>query len=453
MKDAHSRCGIIALRPGAEPVRIAMNTRRRLIAAALASPLVLTGCKVRTINYFPASTAHVRFVNLMLGSTAVDVVEGDTVVFGAIGFEGSTAYADFENTRRTFALRFTGQTTDLASLEVALSGEQSYTLVAFGTTEQPEILMASDVTTSNEGHVQLRLINVALGSPSYDLYITEPDVVFEGSLSPNFVGVQGGSSTTSLRFEQRTYRLRATTNGSLSVAYDSGPVDFTVSSSVDILLYTLGSQALPTAMILDIDGALRRLVLPSSVTAVRMMNAAYQSGTIFGKYDGTVFTAEIPYPGVTGYGFQAAGLHSVTVEATSTPGATIATLQADFPPARDTSLVAVGGAGAVQILAFPDDNRLPPPGTMRIRFVNASSDDAAYDAYLGDNKLVSALPARTASAYFTQPQGGYTVTFRDPGTGATVVTAGNLDLGNGRVTTIYLTGVVGNLNFQRSTER
>ena len=90
---------------------------------------------------------------------------------------------------------------------------------------------------------------------------------------------------------------------------------------------------------------------------------------------------------------------------------------------------------------------------MRLRFVNASSDNAAYDAYLGDTKLVSALPARTASPYFTQPEGNYTVTFRDPGTGATVLTVSDLDLGEGRVTTLYLTGVVGNLNFQRSTER
>ena len=143
----------------------------------------------------------------------------------------------------------------------------------------------------------------------------------------------------------------------------------------------------------------------------------------------------------------------MTVEAVATPGAALATLQFDFPPSHDTSLVAVGSAGAVQILALPDDNRVPPPGAMRIRFVNASSDNAAYDAYLGDTKLASALSARTASTYFTQPQGNYTVTFRDPATGTIVQTVSDLGLGDGRVTTIYLTGVAGNLNFQRSTER
>jgi hypothetical protein len=430
-----------------------MNRRRRLIAAALASPLVLAGCKVDTINYFPPSTAKVRFVNLMLGSTAVDLIEGDTTLFTAIPFEGSTDFIDLENTRRSFVLRFTGQTDDLGSIDIALAGEASYTILAFGTPEQPELMIAPDVTTTSSGNVQLRLINVAQGSPSYDLYITEPLVEFDDNLSPNFIGIQAGSSTTSLRFEQRIYRLRATPNGSRSIAYDSGLVDFTVTSSSDIVFYTLGSQALPAVMILDVDGALRRMPVPSRISAARLVNAAFQTGTIIGKYDGTVFTAEVPYPGVTGYGFQAAGLHTVAVEAVATPGATIASLEHDFPPSRDTSLVAVGAAGAVQILAFPDDNRVPPPGGMRLRIINASSDNAAYDVFVGDTKQVTALAARAASAYLVLPAGTYAITFRDPGTGTTVATLADVDLSEGRVTTIYLTGVVGNLQTMRSTER
>jgi hypothetical protein len=430
-----------------------MNTRRRFIAAALASPLVLAGCKVETINYFPASNARVRFVNVMLGSTAVDLVEGDTVLFGAIPFEGSTAFTDLENTQRTFTIRFTGETTSLGSVDIALAGEQSYTIVAFGTTDQPELLIAPDVTSSSAGHVQVRVVNVAFGSPAYDVFITDPDVVLDNNVSPNFVGISGGSSTTSLRFEQKALRIRVAPNGSSSIAFDSGPVDFTVSSSVDLVFYTLGSQALPAMLLLDVDGASRHQLVPSSTTAIRYINAAYQTGAIIGKYDGTIITAEIPYPGVTGYGYQASGVHTVTFEAVATPGATVASLQHDFPMSRDTSLVVVGAPGALQVLALPDDNRVAGPGAMRIRFVNAVSDSGTYDAFLGDTKLVSALPARTASAYFTQPGANYTITFRDPGTGATVATLSDVGLGEGRVTTIYLTGVAGSLQVLRSTER
>ena len=82
-----------------------MNTRRRLIAAALASPVVLAACKVRTINEFPVTPADVRAVNLMLGSTGVDILDGDQVVFGALPFEAGTGYVEFDNERKTFVLR------------------------------------------------------------------------------------------------------------------------------------------------------------------------------------------------------------------------------------------------------------------------------------------------------------------------------------------------------------
>ena len=74
-----------------------MNTRRRFIVALAAAPAALAGCKVRTINEFPTSHADVRFANVMIGATGLDVREGDTVVWSAIPFEGFTDYVEFEN--------------------------------------------------------------------------------------------------------------------------------------------------------------------------------------------------------------------------------------------------------------------------------------------------------------------------------------------------------------------
>ena len=430
-----------------------MINRRRLILAALASPAALAGCKVKTINEFPVTPADVRAVNLMLGSTTVDILEGQDVVFGALAFESGTDYVEFDNSRKTFVLRFTGQTTELANAEIALAGEQAYTLVAYGTTDFPQFLSAPDVTATQDGNVQIRLVQVAFGGPSYDLYVTAPDVVLDGSFSPNFIGIQPGSTTVSLRFAHGTYRLRATPNGSLSVAYDSGPVDLSLSKSLDLFLYQLGSQSLATALLMDVDGAMRRQLLPSTVTAVRLVNAAYPSGTILGKYDGTVFTQELIYPAVSGYGFQAAGTHTVTVESTATPGTALASVEYAFAPAHDQSVVAVGPAGAVQLIVLADDNRVPPFGTVRTRFANMSSDNTAYDVYIGDVKQIAALPARTASQYVVMPDGVYTVTFRDPVSGAIAITIPDLELDDGRVTTLYAMGVAGNTNFLRSTER
>jgi hypothetical protein len=429
-----------------------MNTRRRLLGAALAAPVVLASCKVKTINYFPSTPARVRAANLMLGSAAVDVVEGDNVLFSAIAFETGTDYVELENTRRTFSLRFSGQTTILGSLEVPLSGEQPYTLVAFGTNNEPRLMVAADVTSSIDGSVQIRIVDAAHGSPSYDIYITEPLVPFDDNLGPNIGGISNGSSAVSLRFPHGVYRIRVAASGTRVVVYDTGAIVFNTSESVDVVLYTLGSTVQPAMMLMEVDTNVRTLV-PSKLSAARLVNAAFQSGTIVGKYDGTLFTADVPYRGVTDYFHQAAGVHTVTVEATATPGAAIATLEYDFPPSHDVSLVAVGFAGAVQILALADDNRLAAPGNFRMRFVNASSDNAAYDVFAGDTKQISALPARTASPYVTLPATTYTFTFRDPASGAIVLTVTDVVLDDGRVSTLYATGVAGDLQAILSAER
>jgi hypothetical protein len=430
-----------------------MITRRRLLAAAVASPIALAGCKIRTINYFPTAFADVRFLNVMLDSTGLDVVESGTVVFANYGFEGASEYAEFENTQKSFALRFTGQSTDLATIDISLGGEQKYTLVAYSTTAEPFFTIAPDVSSSTSGNIQLRLINVAVGGPQYDLYITAPDVVIDGTFSPSFIGINPGSSTTSLRFAAGTYRIRAAPNGSLAIAYDSGPLDFSVATSTDIVLYTLGSLLLPQGLILDVDGAGRRVVVPNAVSAVRVVNAALQSGAVNAFYDGTVFAPIVIYPSITAYSFQAAGLHTVSFQAVGSPGETIASLQRTFDSAKDATAILVGLPGALQVFAIADDNRLPVAGTARVRYVNASSDNLAYDVFLGDTRQVSALAARTASDYQAVTTGSYSVTFRDPATGAVALTIADVSLNGGNAMTFYLTGIAGQLNSIANVDR
>ncbi|HQU50198.1 MAG TPA: DUF4397 domain-containing protein, partial [Casimicrobiaceae bacterium] len=133
------------------------------------------------------------------------------------------------------------------------------------------------------------------------------------------------------------------------------------------------------------------------------------------------------------------------VQATSTPGAVIATLQAEFASARESPLVVLGLPGAVRIVALADDNRLPVSGAARVRFVNGSSDTAAYDVYVGDTKLVSALAAGTAAPYLPIVAGTNTVTFRDPGTGAVALTIADQSFNDGAVLSIFAVGIAGAL--------
>ncbi|CAG1009728.1 hypothetical protein BURK1_03701 [Burkholderiales bacterium] len=430
-----------------------MNTRRRLLVAAAAAPIVLAGCKVRTINYFPVNPARVRFVNVVFDSVGLDALEGDTAIWSALPFEGSTDFVEFDNNEKTFRVRATGTATDLADATLTLAGRQPYSLIAFGALDATGLLLIPDAELTGSDSIQLRLIDVAFGGNAISLYITAPDVVIDENLSPNLVNIGPASSTVTLRFTPGTYRVRATLYGTTTVIYDSGPIDFPSETSTDIVLYTLGSTVLLQGMLLDVDGAGRRIVAPSRLSALKIVHAAFQAGSIRALDGGTQFATDIAYASATVYTFPTVGPHTLSFEATSVPGAAIASLQKTLESAVDTTVMLVGFPGAVQAIALADENRPPIAGRTRVRFVNASSDDGAYDVYVGDTKQVTALAARTSSAYFSIEAAGYAVTFRDPGTGVVRLTIADQTLGEGRVASIYLIGAAGELSALVTTDR
>ena len=99
------------------------------------------------------------------------------------------------------------------------------------------------------------------------------------------------------------------------------------------------------------------------------------------------------------------------------------------------------------------DGRTLSHGSCRTRFVNASSDTAAYDVYVGDTKAFSALAAGTASTYAIVNAGTASVTFRDPGSGAIALTVPDVAFGDSRVLSIYAVGTAGALGSIVNTDR
>lgn len=423
-----------------------MVTRRRLIVAAASAPVVLAGCKVRTINYFPPTPADVRFVNLTVDSPGIDVRVGGSTLWSGVAFEQVTPYAGLDNEQTTFQLFATVLGQEVANVTISLAGEQAYTLLSYGTVALTFALVAPD-TSSNagDGNFLFRVINVAASLPAFDIYIADPAIPVDDNLSPNFSNLQSGSSTIALRLSIGTYSVRLAVAGTKSVVYDSGPQVFGGNLSTDFVAYTLGTASLPQGMQLDVNEGGTQAVLPNRVASARIVNGAVQTGAIDVSIADTSVASALAYATSTTYEFITAGSSLVTAQATSTPGAAIATLQAEFGSARESTLVVLGLPGATRILAFLDDNRLPVAGAASVRFVNASSDTAAYDVFVGDTKLVSALVAGAASLYLPIVAGTNTVTFRDPGTGAVALTIADLAFGDGNVKSIFAVGTAGAL--------
>jgi hypothetical protein len=430
-----------------------MISRRRLLLSAAAAPLVLAGCKVRTINYFPVTPATVRFVNVMYPAVGLDGVHEETVVWTDLGFEGAADYVEFDNNQTTFGVRVTGTETNLGTAEDTLTGQQPYSLIAWGRLGAPGLLLAPDARSGGTGNALVRVINVGLGAPAIDVYVTAFDQNLD-DVGPNFGGVGSGQTTIGLRLSPGTYRIRGAISGSKVVIYDSGTIELVENTSTNLLYYTLRSANLLQCMLLPVSGSGAGAVIAKNVvSAVKVVNAALNAGTIDGFLDGAQFVDDVAYAVATDYQLQTSGAHTLTFEATSTAGAAIASLQQTLESASDISVLVVGFPGAVQAIAFADDNISPLAGQCRMRFVNASSDNAAYDVYVGDTKVVSALAARTASDYATLVPETYTFTFRDPASGATVLTVADQQIGEGRIATLYLAGAVGQLSSIVSTDR
>jgi len=423
-----------------------MNPRRRLLVSALAAPAVVGGCKVRTINYFPPTNATVRFVNVMLDAGPLDTWESGVVVWPATPFQGTTGYVEFENNTRTFSINQAGSATQLTSIALALAGKQPYTLTAFATLAQPFLILVADVNIANTSGTTLsRFTNVVYGSQNLDIYVTLPDVDIT-TVSPSFSSSQTATSTSALQLAAGTLRVRITLAGSPVPVYDSGPLDFTAQANNTLILYTLNSAFLPQMILLETGGPNRQTVVPNTLSSLRLVNGAFQTGAVDVLFDGTSVADDVAYATAAPTNFVAAGAHALVFEASATPGAPVATLARTFPSAQDSSVLLVGFAGALQAIAFDDDNRVPIEGQARVRFVNGSSDDATYDVFIGDVRAVQALAPRTASVYLSLEGTTVTVTFRNPATGAIALTVADVALPSGTVNTIYAVGIAADLD-------
>ena len=75
-----------------------MSFRRKLLVAIpIALLLVVAGCKIKTINYFPPHPATLRVINLMPEAASIDVQVAGQLAFSAVAFQSLTGYQSYDN--------------------------------------------------------------------------------------------------------------------------------------------------------------------------------------------------------------------------------------------------------------------------------------------------------------------------------------------------------------------
>lgn len=413
-----------------------MTIRRLFLLLLAALPVVLVGCKIRTINYFPPHPADVRTANFVIGAATLDVSVNGNLTWAALPFQSTTSYQEFNNERTTFSMRLPGATTDLASAQFDLVGDASYTLLAYGTTANAGFLGLPDTDTSaGDGKFQARVANVAAIGTNIDVYVTAPDQSIDGT-SPRPSNIGYATATGYLSFDAGTVRLRVTPSGSKGVIYDSGAVSFSSGLTTDLVVYGTGSGALVGVASLPVNAPPQDL--PSTLARFRAINAGPQAGTVNVLLDGSPLNSGVTFPSATTYNTVPSGSRTIAFEAAATPGAILASVTTLLAPATDYSIFLGGNAGANSATVLTDTNLATTD--VRVRFVNASPDAPALQILANDTVVVSSLGSNAGSGYSTLAAGNYNITMRNAATGTVLQTVNGITLSSGQTDTIYVVG-------------
>ena len=425
---------------------------RTTLAAFCAFALLLTGCNTGNGIVTLANTqAHLRIVNLIPNAGgAINVTVDDNPFAAGVQFETLQQYQTISaitasTPTRTVRASVVGSVSTLLATSISPLGEASYTYVMYGPITAPIGQLYDDTfLDSGAGNFNVRLINAAAGIGAVDLYLTAPGADLN-QVSPSVGGVGYGGLTGFASVPIGNLQLRVTRAGTKDVIFQSPPQNYIERSAVNVVVYTRGSSSLVNVNLLNIDNTGAGTILANQLAQFKVVNASTVASPLNVFFDGALKLSNIPITGATSYQRTTAVTHTLAVQATATPGATLLTITPTFVPATDSSVILEGPAGALTATILSDNNLPPGPGNARVRVVNASADIAALDVFVNFSKQLAGVPLNSG-AYSLELGAAavdgttYQFSFNIAGTPQTVLTLPAITVVGTRTYTLYVVG-------------
>jgi Domain of unknown function (DUF4397) len=420
-----------------------MRMFRLSLAALCMASLILTGCsKGGSSN----GNAQLRILNAFSEAPALNVTVASTSVASGLPFQGLTQYTGISSGTPTFTVGVAGASTTLINTTYNVSSGSNYTYIVFGSLTGVGAILGNDAFSDpGSGFFAMRVINVAPGSGAVDVYLTAPGADLASS-APSLTNISYGvTSAFSPLAIGTSFEIRITTTGTKDVLFDSTPKTFAEHSATDLVVLSKGSGKLVNVALLNHDSAGTGAIVDNLLAQYKIINASLVPSPLNIFVDGSLQLSNIPYTGVSNYQKTSAGTHSFSIEATSTPGASLLALSPNLAPATDTSIALSGAAGALAALVLQDDNIPPPSGTAGVRVVNESAAGTAFDVFVNFSKQVSGLAVNAASPYLNfnaaaNTGTGYEFDFNVTGTTTAVLKLTGVVLTSGHKYTIYIAG-------------
>jgi Domain of unknown function (DUF4397) len=430
-----------------------MRLRHLALVTLCGIALLLTACNTGNGVVTVASTkSNLRIVNLIpYAGAPIDITLDDNPFAQGLTFENLSLYQQINAGTHTLTATVTGSSSSLILSNVLTLGEANYTFVMSGPITNPLGQLYDDtVVDSGGGNFNLRVINAAAGIDSVDVYLTQPGADLN-LVSPSASSVDYGSRTGFTTLPFGNLQLRVTRAGSKDVIFDSPPQNYSERASFQIVVYTRGSSTLANVALLNIDGAGSGSIINNLLAQYKVINASTVGSPLNVFFDDILKLSNIPFTGATSYQRTTAGQHTLTVQATATPGATLLSFTPTLASAMDASIILEGPAGALTAIVLSDNNLPPGAGNTRVRVVNATASVPALDVFIDFNRRISALPQNSGAFSLELAADATTGTsfqfsFNIAGTAQTVLTLPAVTLIGTKTYSIYVAGSGTNLS-------
>lgn len=196
----------------------------------------------------PVQQGRVRVLHAIGNGPAVDVRVDDQALTGYtnVAFKAASPYRAVAAGTRDFAIRQTGQATNLLTLaDRAIAGGTDYTLVALGRSGgagplAPALRLIADQANPGAGQATIRLLHASPSAGAVDVYVTAPDADLADE-QPDASNVAFNANPTSVSLPAGTYRIRITPTGTKTVRIDRS--DVVVTAGQKWLAVALGDDA------------------------------------------------------------------------------------------------------------------------------------------------------------------------------------------------------------------
>ena len=430
-----------------------LTDRFGLVAILCAVTFLLGSCTGggNGVTTVASTKASMRVVNLIPNANAPlnITLDGNSFASG-VAFESIQPYQQINaitqnNPTSTIQANVAGSISSLLTTTIVPLGETNYSYIMFGPVTQAVGQFINDtVIDSGAGNFNLRVINGAAGVGAIDVYLT-PLSTDLNTVSPTIGGVGYGSPTGFATLPVGSFELRVTPAGSKTVIFDSLPHDYAERGQFEIVVYSRESGTLVNVALLSLDSSGTGTILNNLLAQFKVVNVSQVASPLNVFVNGTLLLSNIPYAGASAYQKTTAAMPTLTVEATSTPGATLLSIQPNLKPGSDSSILLEGSAGALAAVILVDNNLPPGLGNARVRFVNASIDVPLLDVFVNFSRQLSSVPQNSGaySLEFTADAVAgttYQFGFNIAGTAQTLLNLPAVTLLGGHSYSIYVAG-------------